>query len=454
VWITAVQVGPTDTFPLRNAATERIHKGKIYVAKEVIMPALGMAQETGTLLRWFKSEGDSITKGEPLMEVETDKAAVEIEAPASGTLSSIIAHEGDVIPVGQRIAVILAPGESDTIATPKTQPTNVSSPHTDSQTRPVAATPVALRLAAEHNIDLAKVKTNGGQIRKEDILAYIDTQNKPIVSDRILASPKARRLARENNLDLNTIKGTGPDGAVLVSNLEPLLNNPPSIQSSDLPTSRLWRGMAERLSHAWTTIPHFYLVREVNASRLVIWREKVQKNSKERITYTDLLVKLTAAALRQYPRLNSSWIKDSIVLNPEINIGLAVAVEDGLLVPVIHHADELSLSTIAARRAELVTRAQANKLTLDDLSGGTFTISNLGMYGVDAFNAIVNPPQAAILAVSRIADRIVPVNGQPAVQPMVTFSLSCDHRAVDGARGAQFLQALADFVEEPLQLLN
>jgi pyruvate dehydrogenase E2 component (dihydrolipoamide acetyltransferase) len=216
----------------------------------------------------------------------------------------------------------------------------------------------------------------------------------------------------------------------------------------------MWRVMVERLSQAWTTIPHFYLIREVNASRLVAWREKAQKNSAEKITYTDLLVKLTAVALRQYPRLNASWQNENIVLNPEINIGLAVAVEDGLLVPVIHRADELSLAQLAARRSEIVARAQAGKLALDDLSGGTFTISNLGMYGVDIFNAIVNPPQAAILAVSRIADRVVPVNGQPAVQPMVTFSLSCDHRVVDGARAAQFLQALADLVEEPLQLLN
>jgi pyruvate dehydrogenase E2 component (dihydrolipoamide acetyltransferase) len=212
--------------------------------------------------------------------------------------------------------------------------------------------------------------------------------------------------------------------------------------------------MVDRLSQAWTTIPHFYLIREVNASRLVAWREKIQNHSGKKITYTDLLVKLTAAALRQYPRLNASWQNENIVLNSEINVGLAVAIEDGLVVPVIHRADELSLAQLAARRSEIVSRAQAGKLSLDDLSGGTFTISNLGMYGVDAFNAIVNPPQAAILAISRIADRVVPVNGQPAVQPMVTFSLSCDHRVVDGARAAEFLQALADLVEEPLQLLT
>lgn len=422
------------------------------MAKDVIMPALGMAQETGTLIQWLKSAGDSVTKGEPLMEIETDKATVEIEAPASGILSSITAQAGDVIPVGQRIALILAPGESDSTPSLQPKPAPVSSPKTVSKPMPVTATPVATRLAAEHNLDITKIKSNSGQIRKEDVLAYLGSQNNSLSLTRVLASPKARRLAQERGVDLKAISGSGPDGAVLANDVLTVQVAQPT--SENLTVSRMWRVMADRLTHAWTTIPHFYLLREVNASRLVAWREKVQKNSTEKITYTDLLVKLTAVTLKQYPRLNASWINDNIVLNPEINIGLAVAVEDGLLVPVIHHAHELSLTELATHRSGIVKRAQANKLSLDDLSGGTFTISNLGMYGVDAFNAIVNPPQAAILAVSRIADRVVPINGQPAVQPMMTLSLSCDHRVVDGARGAEFLQALADLIEEPLQLLN
>jgi pyruvate dehydrogenase E2 component (dihydrolipoamide acetyltransferase) len=426
------------------------------LAKDVIMPALGMAQETGTLIQWLKKSGDTVTKGEPLMEIETDKATVEIEAPASGTLASITAQAGDVIPVGQRIALILAPGESESSTTPPSTPQPVSVPSTSAMPQTFSATPVAARLAAEHNLDITKIKTNGGQVRKEDVLAYIQERGKKkdVLPSRILASPKAKRLAKENNIDLSTIKGTGPDGAILVANLQSLILQSSSLTNSQLPTSKMWRVMADRLTQAWTTIPHFYLMREVNASRLVTWREKAQKNTTEKITFTDLLVKLTAVALRKYPRLNASWINENIVLNQDINIGLAVAVDDGLLVPVIHHADEMNLTQLASSRSGIVSRAKSNKLTLDDLSGGTFTLSNLGMYGVDAFNAIVNPPQAAILAVSRIADRVVPVNGQPAVQPMMTLSLSCDHRVVDGARGAEFLQALADLIEEPLQLLN
>jgi pyruvate dehydrogenase E2 component (dihydrolipoamide acetyltransferase) len=435
------------------------------VAKDVIMPALGMVQETGTLIQWLKASGDQVTKGEPLMEVETDKATVEIEAPASGILASVTAQAGDVVPVGQRIALILAPGEEEQKVSLPAEPESVPSAET-SLTR-VSATPVAARLAAEHNLDINKVKPNGGQVRKEDVLAYLKDEDARIKEEgegmkaersatnpsRILASPKARRLAKEHNIDLTQVRGTGPEGAVVVSNLQSLISTTP-ITNYELPTSRIWRVMVDRLSQAWTSIPHFYLLREVNASRLVAWREKIQHASTEKITYTDLLVKLTAVALRKYPRLNASWQNENIILNSEINVGLAVAVDDGLLVPVIHHADEMTLAQLATQRAKLIAGAKAGKLSLDELSGGTFTISNLGMYGVDAFNAIVNPPQAAILAVSRIADRVVPVNGQPAVQPMMTLSVSCDHRVVDGARGAEFLQFLADLIEEPLQLLN
>jgi len=212
--------------------------------------------------------------------------------------------------------------------------------------------------------------------------------------------------------------------------------------------------MAERMTASWTTAPHFYLVREVNVARLVAWLGTARKQTGARITYTDLLVKLVAATLARHPRVNVSWKDGALERHAEINIGLAVALEDGLVVPVIARADTLGLKDIAARREDLVARAQAGKLRPPDIQGGVFTISNLGMYGVDAFSAIVNPPQAAILAVGRIADRVVPVNGQPAVQPAMTLTLSCDHRALDGARGAQFLGALADLIEEPLALLT
>jgi len=434
------------------------------LAKDVIMPALGMAQETGVLLEWLKSEGDEVTMGEPLMEIETDKATVEVEAPASGILANLTAVPGDEVPVGQVIGLILAPGESAPPATAASVPTTPAQPATPVDSTAAAellASPLATRMAAEHNIELSLLaKPDGSRIQKEDVLAFLDTrQQSTSTAGRVLASPKARRLAAEQDLDLTKIKGSGPQGAVVTADVEatgaqPIPALPPISQPQILPVTRMWQTMVERLSQSWTTVPHFYLTCEVNASQLVTWWHNVQQRTTEKITITDLLVKLVAAALRHNPRLNAMWLNNTIVLNDEINVGLAVAVEDGLLVPVIHQADQLGLNELAVRRRELVARAKAGKLTLDELRGGTFTLSNLGMYGIDAFNAIINPPQAAILAVGRISERVVPVDGQPAVQSMMNLTLSCDHRVVDGARGAQFLQTLVGFIEEPLAVLD
>ena len=373
----------------------------------VIMPALELAQETGKVLHWLKAPGDLVRKGESIVEIETDKVTVEIEAPASGILSDVTARAGDVVPVGQAIALIVAPGEA---ASPLARKV------TEQEHSTAAAVPAA-RLAA--------------------------------------ASPKARRLAAERGRDVSALRGSGPGGAVLAADVATAkLPEVPPARSVEAPgVSTVWRIMAERMTASWTTAPHFYLVREVNVSRLVSWLEKARKQTGAHVTYTDLLVKLVAAAISQHPAVNASWKDGAIVRNADINIGLAVAIDDGLVVPVLHRADTLSLAELATRREDLVSRAQAGKLRPPDIQGGGFTISNLGMYGVDAFNAIVNPPQAAILAVGRIADRVVALNGQPAVQPTMVLTLSCDHRALDGARGAQFLGALAELIEEPLALL-
>jgi pyruvate dehydrogenase E2 component (dihydrolipoamide acetyltransferase) len=292
------------------------------------------------------------------------------------------------------------------------------------------------------------------------VLAYVESRKgaagngAAVTAARIAAaSPKARRLAAERGVDLRVVRGSGPAGAVLAADVPAAAPVAPRVAAAAPGVSNVWRIMAERMTASWTTAPHFYLVREVNVSRLVTWRERASKQTGVRITYTDLLVKLVAAALVQHPRVNVAWKDGGIVQNAEINIGLAVAIDDGLVVPVLQRAHTLSLAAITARREDLVSRAQAGKLRPADIQGGGFTISNLGMYGVDAFNAIVNPPQAAILAVGRIADRVVAVNGQPAVQPTMVLTLSCDHRALDGARGAQFIGALAELIEEPLALL-
>ena len=439
--------------------------------KEVIMPALGMAQDEGVLLRWLKKEGEMVQAGEPLMEVATDKVDVQVEAPASGLLTAVTAQEGDEIPVGQMIALIAAEGE-ELPAKPVSAP--LATDIEDSEGEPPAQSvpsqsrvpsPVAARMAAQHGIDLADVPAVGGRISREDIEAHMRTAGAGV---RVLASPKARRLARERGIDLASLAGNGPQGAALAADV-PLTVQPPTesitqpqpvpapaASPPDQPTvSRMWQIMAQRLTASWTSVPHFYLVREVDATGLQGWRSLLASKTPDRVnvTYTDLLTKLTALSLARFPRLNASWRDGEILFNPDINIGLAVAVPEGLLVPVVHKADQLQVQDIAAHRTDLVARANRASLLPDDFAGGTFTISNLGMYGVDAFNAIVNPPQAAILAVARITDRVVAVDGQPAVRPMLTLTLSCDHRAVDGVMAAQFLDALAALIEEPLRAL-
>ena len=436
----------------------------------VIMPALELAQETGKVLRWMKAPGDTVRKGEPIVEIETDKVTVEIEAPASGILRDVTAREGDIVPVGHTIAIIAAPTDS---ATPSLSPAGSAAPSLSPPGRGqgegrsgegsdgrVKASPLARKVAEEHGVDLAHIKTATGKIEKADVLAYVEGLKTVTTAGNgggrlVAASPKARRLAAERGIDLRALTGSGPGGAVIAVDVPLTL---PSSQRGEgvAPGERVgtvWRIMAERMTASWTSAPHFYLVREVNVARLRSWLETARRQIGARITYTDLLVKLVAATLAQHPRVNISWKDGALERHAEINVGLAVALEDGLVVPVIHRADTLGLKDIATRREDLVTRAQAGKLRPADIQGGVFTVSNLGMYGVDAFSAIVNPPQAAILAVGRIADRVVPVNGQPAVQPTMVLTLSCDHRALDGARGAQFLGALADLIEEPLTLL-
>ncbi len=436
------------------------------MATNIIMPALEMTQESGTLVSWLKHEGEAVTKGEPIMEIETDKVTIEIEAMASGILGGILAQVGDVVPVGQTIAWILAPGESPPSAASVDLPSGrgvSAAAHTDSKPQPaknnfVDASPLARNIAEEHGIDLAAIKSNGNRIEKADVLAYIQNQSPAqaasVVRGKILASPKARRLAQERGVDLLTVAGSGPEGAVLAADVPQQV-----VASTSLETpSAVWRVMAERMSASWTTVPHFYLAREVEATRLIEWRKRilpsVEKSTGVKPTFTDLLVKLIGFTLRNHPRLNAAWMNGNIQFNQNINVGIATALEDGLIVPVIRGADSASISEIAVQRRDLIERAQSRKLRPVDISEGTFTLSNLGMYNIDSFSAIINTPQAAILAVGRIAERVVPVNGQAAVRSMLNLTLSCDHRVVDGARGAQFIDDLANLIEDPLGLLT
>ena len=389
------------------------------MATEVIMPALSPAQETGILIEWFKEEGDLIEKGEPLMEVETDKANVEVEATTTGILANITVNLGDEIPVGKVIALILADGES----VPESK-----KEYSSSETKVSEEDTAQLQTTISNPLDpSANLPTN-----------------------KIVASPKVRQYAKKEGIDLSFIKGSGTNGVIL---MEDVLVNQSSTETeeNDIPTSKGWRLMADRLTESWSSAPHFNLVRHLDVSNLVTYKKQVQEKNSNRLTYTDLLIKLVSITLKEHPRINASWIDNKIVKNSEINVGLAVDFDGGLIVPVIHKTDELSLGEITNRRKDLITRTQAGKLRSGDLDRGTFTISNLGMFDVDSFNAIINPPQAAILAVGRIVDKVVPVDGLPAVRPILTLNLSFDHRVVDGVRGAKFLKTLSNLIENPLQ---
>jgi pyruvate dehydrogenase E2 component (dihydrolipoamide acetyltransferase) len=411
------------------------------MAFSVVMPALEMAQETGKLIAWRKQEGDRVIKGEPLLEIETDKAVVEVEAPADGILSGIKASAGDDIPVGQTIAWIVAPGESVPIDTDSAAP--------------------AARAGSHAKTELPRVETpQGGS----------STQARAS-SARI--SPKARRLAKELGVDIAMLRGSGADGEILASDVEaaahavaaaPVLSSAAERESGgiEVPTS-LGRIMAERTTQSWTTVPHFFVSREIDASALNAYRERVvaaiesshtDPAKNVRITHTDLLVALTARVLLKHPRLNASWTAEGIRLHDHVNMGIAIAVNDGVVAAVIPNAHSASLSEIAALRRDVAVRARAGKLRPADIADATFTISNLGMYQVDQFSAIITPPQAAILAVGAIADRVVPIQGQPAVRPMMTLTISCDHRVADGARAARFLSDLAEALQQPEKLLE
>lgn len=460
------------------------------MATNVIMPVLGVAQDSGKIVRWHKHEGDAIQKGEPLLEVETDKAVVDIEAPAGGVLGKILAMEGQDVPVTQVIGVILAVGESGaSLNSAQAEKSVPAAP--PAQTSPAAAapgavepaapkgaqavvypaSPLATSIAAENGVDLSLIKPKSARIEKADVLSYIESLKlapaAPRSAGQVLASPKARRLAAESGVNLAEVSGSGPDGAVLANDViaapsKGSLAGKTPVQTAAVPpeagesqaVSTVWRIMAEHTTQSWTTTPHFFLMREVDASRLISWRERLLKHAAEKITYTDLLVKIVAFALKKHPAVNSAWNNGSLLRLPHVNVSLAVAQDGGLVVPVIHDADCLSIGQIAQQRVALVEKARAGRLRPEDISGGTFTISNLGMYGIDAFNAILNGPQAGILAVGRIAERVVAVDGAPAVRPTMVLSLSGDHRVLDGARGAQFLELVADLVEEPAGLVE
>jgi pyruvate dehydrogenase E2 component (dihydrolipoamide acetyltransferase) len=399
------------------------------VATEVILPRLGQGMESGTIVRWLKSEGEPVEKGEPLFELDTDKVTQEVEAEAAGVLLKIAVSEGEV-PVGQTVAFIGSAGEDVP---------DVAAAAPPAQTEP------AERAEAEraHEAEEPRHEVASG-------------------NGRIKASPLARRIARERGIELSAIRGTGPDGRIVAEDVEraeagapraasnKLLQAPGSLGEVErIPLSNIRKTIARRLTEAWQ-IPVFQLQASADMTRVNALVARLRERDADvRVTVTDVLAKICARALMRHREVNAEFTEEAILLHPSANVGLAVAAPQGLVVPVIRSAERLSLTEIAGVRADLVGRARENKLRAEDLEGGTFTISNLGMYAVERFTAVLNPPQAAIVAVGATEDRVVPFAGGTAVRPLVTLTGTFDHRAVDGAPAAAFLQTLRESLEDP-----
>jgi pyruvate dehydrogenase E2 component (dihydrolipoamide acetyltransferase) len=402
------------------------------MAAEVKLPRLGQGMESGTIVKWLKSEGDEVAKGDPLYELDTDKVTQEVEAEAAGVLLKIAVSEGEV-PVGTTIAFIGEQGESvpdvsgngKVPAAAKEEP----EPKTELPTEPEPpASPPPPEQPAEP--------------RKE--------------GERIKASPLARRIARERGIDLASITGTGPEGRIIAEDLDRVAAAParpaaqlPVGEVESVPLTSIRRTIARRLTEAWT-VPVFQL--QVSAD--MEHADAVVAGARElypdvRVSVTDLLIKTCASALARHPEVNVSFTDEALLRHPNANVGIAVAAPQGLVVPVVKGAERLSLPEIARIRADLVDRARNQKLKADDMEGGTFTISNLGMFGVESFTAVLNPPQAAILAVGATEERPVVRDGEVVVRPTMTMTLTVDHRAVDGAPAAEFLQTVKAMLELP-----
>ncbi len=395
------------------------------MATTVIMPKLGLTMTEGTIEKWLKQEGDRVEKGELLVEIITEKINFQYEAPASGILRKIFHHEGEVVPVATPIAII-----------------------------------------AEESEVIPEVETIKPEVPPEVIkpIAVQKEMEKP--PERIFVSPIAKKIAHEKGIDLSSLKGSGPMGRIVKIDVlraaervvgKETLPITPSAYGKTIPLKGIRRIIAKRMTESFQNIPHIYLSLEVDMTACLALREQlmeaIEKRAKVRLTLTDILVKVAASALKDHPIINSRIEGDQICLLEEINIGVAIALQDGLIVPVIRSADRKSLLEIATTLRDLTQKAREEKLSLEDVGGGTFTLSNMGMLGIDKFNAIINPPECSILGIGRTVEKPVVQGGEIKIKPMAWLSLSSDHRIVDGATAALFLNHIKKLLENPTLLL-
>ncbi len=416
------------------------------MAEVIRMPRLSDTMEEGNIIGWLKKVGEKVAPGDILAEVETDKATMDLESFHDGVLLYIGVEEG-AVPVDGIIAVIGKEGEEFESLIKED---NVQPPGEAKETSSSGDSSTSGKEVADAAAD-AKMTSN-------------DTKDS---DGRIKASPLARSMAKDNNLAIAGIKGTGEGGRIVKRDIEEAISSGGSKpagsainydtmasgETTEIPLSQMRKTIAKRLAQSKFAAPHFYLTIEINMDRAVEARKAVNAMGEHKISYNDIVVKACALALRKHPMINASWMDDKIIVHGAINIGVAVAVEEGLLVPVINHADLKPLHAINAQVKEMAGRAREKKLKLDEMQGNTFTISNLGMFGIDEFTAIINPPDSCILAVGGIIQKPIVKDGEIVVGNIMKVTLSCDHRVVDGAKGAAYLQTLQSYLENPLQML-
>jgi pyruvate dehydrogenase E2 component (dihydrolipoamide acetyltransferase) len=408
------------------------------MSTDIIMPSLGFDMTEGLLARWLKNEGDPVGKGQAIAEIETEKATVEIEAAAAGILARILVHAGETVPVGTVIGVIAEAGE-EVAALSASPPSPLAAPPPSPPTAPPAPPPPA-----------SLPETGEGA---------------PPAGTRVKASPVARKMAEEAGLDLSRIKGTGPGGRVVERDVQEAIAAGPAPVPSDVPEgstpgatvplNRMRKTIARRMTESKATAPHFYITVEINMDDAMKMREQLNAIAPEaeRISVNDLIVAAAARTLARFPTLNASYREGNLEMHSQVNIGIAVALEDGLIPPVLRDADKKPLGRIASDSRALTGRARANKLRSDDLGGGTFTVSNLGMFDVDEFIAIINPPEAAILAAGAVTRRPVAAAGEIRIASLMKATLSVDHRVADGAQAGRFMQEFKKLLENPVTLL-
>jgi pyruvate dehydrogenase E2 component (dihydrolipoamide acetyltransferase) len=435
------------------------------MADQVTLPRLGQGMESGTIVRWLKSEGDQVEKGEPLYELDTEKVTQEVEADASGVLLKILVQEGEV-PVGKPVAVIGEEGEEVSAEADDSAKEAAESEEAEAEQEGAGAEQEGAEQSAEKPAEAPKrepERERGREASAEDG-QVTEPVAEPEVSKRrdggrVKASPLARRLAKERGIQLSSLQGTGPEGRIVAEDVERAAaapksgaaEAPPSTEVEVVALNSMRKTIARRMTEAWET-PHFQIAMTADMRASIRLREKLVERTargEPRPTYSDILTKACAVALMRHRDMNAHFAGNEVHLFPTANIGIAVAVPHGLVVPVITNCERKSIPELAAARADLVSRTREGKLKQAHLEDGTFTISNLGMYGVDRFVAVLNPPQAGILAVGAIQERAVVEEGEVVVRPIMELTLSCDHRSVDGATASQFLADVKSFLEEP-----